>query len=152
MAAYATVADAELLCGSVEIASYCDRNNDGALDFSSFSQHLEIASREMDSYLLGRYPLPLGTPPEHFKKLCVDIAIYNAAGAPPTLTATMTKRRDDAIEYMRMIAVGKIKLETSSNTTSNNAAQTPDTATRSTLQSLARPGIRTFTRKSTRYL
>lgn len=150
MAAYATVADAELIYGSAVIATYCDRDGDGDIDGSSFDKHLEIASREMDGYLLGRYPLPLNAPPENFKKLCIDIAIYNAAGAAPVLTKTMEDRYKAAIEYMKLIATNKVKLATSDDATSPNASNSPRTLTRKGQAGLVQPGARTFSRKSTK--
>lgn len=120
MAVYATLADAQLIYGASAIAVCCDRDLDGNVDVTGFNEQLAIASRQIDSYLLGRYPLPLATPPEHFKKLCTDIAVYNASVAADVRTDEHRRRYEDAIKYMELIAANKVKLETSADLTLPN--------------------------------
>jgi phage gp36-like protein len=128
--AYATQADAELLYGVSYVAVACDRNLDGTLDASSFTLHLAVATDTMDGYLLGRYPLPLLTPPAIFKKLCVDIAIYNAVPTADVRTLEMRARYDDAIRYMELLAANKIKLKIDVDVTVANASQQSSTTSR----------------------
>jgi phage gp36-like protein len=120
MAVYATIAQAEELYGTDYVTVACDRDQDGLPDTASLERHLSIASRQMDGYVLGRYALPLATPPEHFIKICVDIALYNSVPTQGVRTDEMRKRYDDAVKYMEMIAKNQVKLETSPDTTSPN--------------------------------
>ena len=140
---YASVADAELIYGAAAIAVVCDRDLDGAVDTSSFELHLLMATQTMNAYLLGRIALPLATPPEHFKKLCVDIARYTATPNADTATLEIRKRYEEALHHMELIAKGVIKLEAATDTPADNASVTPQHRTACT-QSLDR-GARTFT-------
>ena len=113
MAAYATLAEAYELYGEVYIRRVCDRDLDDNVDTASFERHLEIGAQEMDGYLLGRYPLPLAPTyvvPSIFKKMNVDIAVYNSAPDADVRTEEMAKRYDHAIKYMTEIAHNKIKI------------------------------------------
>lgn len=123
---YATAAQAIALYGTDYIAVACDRDNDGSLDTASFDKWLEVATRKINGYLLGRYNLPLATPPEYFQELCTDIAVYKAAATADVMTEIIKDRYEEAIDYLKMIACGKIKLETATDTTEaahNTAAQ-----------------------------
>jgi phage gp36-like protein len=147
VAVYATLADAEELYGSAYVAVACDRDNDGSVDPTSFAKHLEIASREINAYLLGRYPLPLATPPEHFKKLCTDIAIYNAAPTADVRTVEMKDRYDSAIRYLEKVAENRIKLETQTDGTEINASKEATTTTNRSVSIQVSEGSRVMTRK-----
>ncbi len=132
--AYATSAQAIELYGEAYVIIACDRDGDGVLDTASFDKNLEIATRQMNMYLLGRYALPLATPPEHFQQICTDIAIYNAAPSADVRTKEITKRFDAAITVMEQIASNKIKLELATDTTGANATQTPTVTTKTQIQ------------------
>lgn len=133
MAVYATLAQAEALYGSAYIAVACDRDLDGTVDGTSFDKHLSTASRQIDMYIMGHYPLPLATPPEHLQKVCVDIAVYNAVPSADVRTDEMRKRYEDAIRTLELIAQGKLKLETSTDTSPGSAMQAATIETRSEL-------------------
>lgn len=150
MAVYATLAQAQALYGTSYIAVACDRDNSGAVDTDSFNKHLSTASREMDAYLLGRYPLPLATPPEHFQKLCVDIAVYNGTPTADVCSEQIKDRHKAAIEYMKLIATNKVKLELATDATAVNASQETTLQTRHTLQLMS--GSREMRRENLRKL
>lgn len=134
MAAYATVAQATDLYGLAYLTIVCDRNGDGTLDTASFEKHLNVATRQMNAYLLGRYSLPLATPPEHFQKVCTDIAVYNAAPGADVRTVEMKDRYIEAIKFMELIATGKVKLEVAADTTAANVSVTAQVQTKSTIE------------------
>lgn len=117
--------DAIAIYGAAQIIVVCDRDLNGVLDQTSFELHLDMATNEMNAYLLGRYPLPLASPPAYFKKLCVDIARYNATPTADTLTTEIKDRRDAAHAMMRDIAKNLIKLETGDQVTTANISATP---------------------------
>lgn len=118
---YATRELAELQYGTTTVALAC--THEGAADYAAFDRHLQVATDEIDGYLLGRYELPLATPPAIFASLCVDIALYRASLNADVRTDEMRKRYDDALEYLRAIAVGKIKLKIDVDTTEVNQSQ-----------------------------
>ena len=124
--AYATIADAELTYGVGAIAVVCDRDLSGAVDTTAFERQLDIASDQMDGYLLGRYGLPLASPPKLFTKLCVDIAVYNSALTADVRTLEMRQRYEDALAYLRDIALNKIKLVVASSATEVNQSAAAD--------------------------
>lgn len=134
MAAYATIAQATEIYGLAYLTIACDRDSDGVLDTDDFNKQLDIATRQMNAYLLGRYALPLATPPEHFQKLCTDIAVHNCAATNDVATDKMEARYDEAIEYMKLIATNKVKLETAVDATTGNAAATASIQTDSVIK------------------
>lgn len=112
MAAYATIEDAIAIYGEPYVSVLCDRDDNGLPDRTALTRHLEIATSHMDGYLLGHYPLPLANPPAHFVKLCVDIALYNAAPTQDVRTDELRQRAEDATRYLELLAAGKVRLET----------------------------------------
>lgn len=71
-------------------------------------QALTDASAEINSYLAGRYQLPLTTVPEALPRVCCDLARYFLAGqnAPDHIT----QRYRDAIAWLRSVNKGDIAL------------------------------------------
>ena len=137
MAVYSTVAKAAELYGEDIVATVCSRDGDGAADLESFEKHLRIGDRTINAYLLGKYSLPLATPPENFEKLCVDIAFYNATThTPGRRTKGMETAYKEAIDYLTLIATNKIKLEVETDVTVANKTQTAVTQTRSTVATI----------------
>ncbi len=142
--AYATVADAELLYGVGYVTVACDRNVDGTLDTTSFEYQLQVASDQMDGFILGRYPLPLATPPAVFVKVCVDLAIYNSCPTADVMTSLIEKRNEQALHYMRDIAANRVKLVIAPNTTAPNESRQVETVTQPTVRRTLVQGSREF--------
>lgn len=128
--AYATAAQAIELYGSAYITVACDRDNDGSLDTAEFDKQLESATREMNAYLLGRYSLPLANPPEHFQRLCTDIAVYHCVPTADRMTDEIKERYKSAIKFLELVAANKVKLETSTDATAANAATSAQVETK----------------------
>lgn len=158
---YATYAQAIAIYGESYIATATTKSSGGAVqvDIALFEKHLECASREMNMYLLGRYGLPLLTPPEHFQKLCVDIAIYTASTTADVCTREIRRRYWNAVGgvddeghriegIMPQIAVGKLKLEVATDTTVANASQSPAHTVARTSQIILECGARELTSES----
>jgi phage gp36-like protein len=129
--AYATLQDAYDLYGNTYIDLACTR--DGVTDTDAFTRHLEVASQEMDAYLLGRYPLPHPAPPAIFVKRCVDIAVYNSTPNADTRTTEMRARYDDCLAYLDKIRLNQLKLQyaTADETTPNQSQLAETTPGRS---------------------
>ncbi len=150
MAAYATIAQATEIYGLAYLTIACDRDGNGVLDTDDFNKQLDIATRQMNAYLLGRYSLPLTTPPEHFQKLCTDITVHNCASTNDVSTKKIKDRYDEAIDYMKLIAHNKVKLETSVDATTGNAAAESSIQTDSVIKIAA--ADRRFTRRTLKEL
>lgn len=86
-----------------------DRDNSGVLDTDAVARSLSDSSEEIDTYLVGRYPLPLATVPKILTFTCVDIALYKGSNAA-AVTEEKRTRYEDAIKLLTKIAKGEISL------------------------------------------
>jgi phage gp36-like protein len=72
---------------------------------------LASASATIDSYLIGRYRLPLASVPLVLIDTCCTIAMYNLQSLRPGTTVDDVRDRyKDAIAYLTQVAVGKAQL------------------------------------------
>lgn len=108
--AYATVADATERYGDDYVTVSSDRDNDGSLDTAAFELALDDASDWIDSYLSGRYALPLAIIPRRLVRVCVDVAIFESSETAGTMTTLKEMRFMRAKEYMEQVATGKLRL------------------------------------------
>lgn len=120
--AYATYADAVAIYGESYVTVLSDRDGEGLADELSLERHFQIASDQMDGYMLGRYPLPLPIVPSNFVKVCVDLALYNAAPTQDVRTEELRARYEDAVRYLEMIAANKVRLAISPDIIADNTA------------------------------
>lgn len=86
-----------------------DRDNNSVLDTDAVSRSLSDASEEIDTYLIGRYPLPLATTPKILTFICVDIALYKGSNAT-AVTEEKRTRYEDAVRLLTKISKGEISL------------------------------------------
>lgn len=107
---YASLADANLLYGTEYVTMAFDRDRDSAVDTGLAELMFRLATTEIDSFLVGRVPLPLDPVPLDVMMRCVDIAIYRACPSAAQLTEEKTKRFDAAQAWLTMVAKGEIKL------------------------------------------
>jgi phage gp36-like protein len=107
--AYAAATDITEIYG--QHALYvADRDGDGVADAAAVDRALASAAAEIDSYLVGRYMLPLHEVPAILKQHCVDIAVYRLALSADVLTEEHRRRYEDAIGHLKFIAAGKAGL------------------------------------------
>lgn len=95
--------------GSDSLYVAFDRDGNGALDTDAVTRSLSDASEEIDTYLIGRYPLPLAATPKILTFICVDIAMYKGSNAT-AVTEEKRTRYEDAIRLLTKIAKGEISL------------------------------------------
>jgi phage gp36-like protein len=107
--AYATAQDALDRYDEDYVIVSCDRDGDGALDTASFELALDDASDWIDSYLIGRYTLPLTVIPRRFIRICIDVAIFESSESADTMTQLKRDRFDRAKEFMEAVAAGKLR-------------------------------------------
>jgi phage gp36-like protein len=84
-----------------------DRDDTGFIDEARIAQALTDAGSAMDVYIAARYPLPLPTTPPVLNNLVLDIARYKLDIQPDE---AVTKRHDDAIRVLSLIAKGEVSL------------------------------------------
>ena len=72
---------------------------------------LADASNEIDSYLSGRYQLPLTDVPARLERDCITLALYYLyAGTPTTTPEDVRKRYEDVNGFLKMVSAGKVQL------------------------------------------
>lgn len=145
---YATVQNALDRYGSDYVIVSCDRDGDGTLDTAAFQQALDDATDWMDSFILGRYDLPLLSVPAIFKRYCCDVAIFFASEDAGTMTTEKRDRMTRASEFMELVASGKRRLSTSgAAATGANHTVTPQLVTARDQRDELTHGSRRWTRE-----
>jgi phage gp36-like protein len=149
--AYATVDDAIIRYGTSFVTVSCDREGNGALDTFAFDQALEDASDWIDSYLMGRYDLPLIEYPNYLLLVCVDVAIFFSSETAGTMTTLKEDRYKRAVDYMEAVKSGKRRLcKAGASVTGLNKSQAAQIVTRREARDDLRRGNRHFTTRQTR--
>jgi len=110
--AYATAQDAIDLYGEDYILTSVDRDEDGDVDTTAFSDALDQATSELDTYIGVRYDLPLSTVPDVLVRFCVDIAVYVSCPSEAELTDEKKARYKRAVEWAKSLAKGEVSLGT----------------------------------------
>lgn len=110
MAAYADIDFATSLYGEDYVKVSFDRDGDGEIDTVATEMVFEVVSSEIDSYLVGRVPLPLTDVPLDLKMRCVDLCIYRMCPDAARLTEEKKARFEAAISYLKMVARNEVKL------------------------------------------
>lgn len=105
---YATQQDLVDRFGETEVIQLSDRANAGAIDVAVVAAKLADADAEIDSYLQGRYTLPLSPVPLTLQRIACDIARYHLYDDRPT--EYVAKRYDAAIAFLRAVAKGDVQL------------------------------------------
>lgn len=107
---YATQADIVAYLGEREVIALTDRDNLGYLDEAVLASALVDASAEIDTYLVGRYQVPLSVVSRLIVTYTCDIARYRLSGATVTEVDTVRNRYKDAIRFLEAVRDGKIDL------------------------------------------
>lgn len=94
--------------GDTELVQLTDRTNAGYIGTAVLNQAIADADTEINGYLAGRYALPLtSTPPVLITYAC-DIARYRLYD--DRASEQVTKRYNDALKFLQMVAKGDISL------------------------------------------
>ncbi len=109
---YATAQELEKRLGGEEaLVILADRDGDGVADAELVERALADATAEIDSYLAGRYTLPLPTVPAVLVRLACDMAVYRITSEYGTgLTEERRQRYDDAVAWLKRAASGDVSL------------------------------------------
>ena len=108
---YATKADIERIYGVELLTIISDLDENGRVDDLAVTAALETATSEIDSYVGGRYVVPLDPIPTYIRQCCVDIAVYRLAHSEAPRTAEMRLRYEDAMRYLRDVAKGTVAIQ-----------------------------------------
>lgn len=107
---YATQSDAIAQFGEREIIALTDRENAGVIDGALLDSALLDASAEVDTYMVGRYLVPLSVVSRLVVTYTCDIARYRLSGATVTEIDTVRNRYKDAIRFLESVRDGKTDL------------------------------------------
>lgn len=109
---YATAQELETRLGGEEaLVILADRDGDGVADAELVERALADATAEIDSYLAGRYTLPLPTVPAVLVRLACDMAVYRITSEYGAgLTEERRQRYEDAVAWLKRAASGDVSL------------------------------------------
>lgn len=96
--------------GEREVIALTDRDNLGYIDTPLLDERLIKATAEIDTYLVGRYTVPLSVVSPLITTYCCDIARYRLSGAQVTEVDAVRNRYKDAIRFLEAVRDGKIDL------------------------------------------
>lgn len=105
---YATQAQMTVRFGAEELLQLTDLNNVGHIDAAVVSVALADADAEINSYLAGRYNLPLNQVSAELVRLACDIARYRLFDV--RASEAVKARYDDAIKKLRDLGKGLASL------------------------------------------
>src|SRR5882724_8286908 len=109
--AYATVDDMVLRFGAIDmirLTTPADQELDGIVRAVAETA-FETASAIMDSYIRKRYRTPLDMAPPEVVAKCCDLARFElSTGDQKSPSEEVRSRRNDAIQWLRDIADGRV--------------------------------------------
>lgn len=110
MAAYATQADMISRFGPDQLVELTDRADPpaGAIDTTALDLALNDAESEINSYIVGRYTLPLANPPQVLNRMACDMARYYLAA--DRTDEVIVQRYQDAVKFLQAVSQGKASL------------------------------------------
>lgn len=91
-----------------ELIELTDDANLGVVDEAAVAKALADADAEINSYLAGRYTLPLAQTSDELERLACDIARYHLYDT--SATEAVKTRYDDAVKKLRDVARGVASL------------------------------------------
>ena len=106
---YAVLNDLITRFGEDELIQLTDRDGLGSFDNGTLDTLLEESSALIDSYLMGRYALPLLPVPKQLVGLCCDLARY--ALFPDAASPIIKDRHSAAMAQLRDLAAGRARLD-----------------------------------------
>lgn len=123
---YAVQSDLVTAFGSDELVQLTDRADPptGTIDATIVARALEAADGEIDSYLAGRYSLPLASVPAILRDCAADIARYRLhdRGVPDRVKDAYK----DRISWLRDVAAGRANLGLAQESLTPSSAGIPE--------------------------
>lgn len=129
--AYATVDDLISLFGEDETTVLSNKGGSDILDREALELAIGYASSEVDSYLAGRYAVPLATPvPPVVMMVTADIVRYRLTSGDVSEKDPVAARYKTTVAWLRDVASGVVSLPcagTASGETSGGVEINPGT-------------------------
>jgi len=138
--AYSTKPDILNQIDEAKLIQLTDDERMGAVNDSRVARAIADADEEIDGYVGSRHPVPLAPVPAIIRKFSVDIAIYNLYRRRDQVPETRGKAYENAISFLKQVALGKISLGASDPEGNPPASDAPELASDNP--------VRTFTRDS----
>lgn len=107
---YAVQGDFISQFGERETIALTDRDQLGVIAADVLEKALAGADAEIDSYLIGRYQLPLVGSFPLLRRYACDIARYLLCGAEVAEVETVRNRYKDALRFLESVRDGKVTL------------------------------------------
>lgn len=107
---YAAQTDMVNRFGNTEVVALTDRSQTGAIDPTVLQPALDSASAQIDTYLSGRYQLPLTMVPLYLINICCDLARYDLCTGDTRGTPEIEERYKNAVRFLELAAAGKVTL------------------------------------------
>ncbi len=114
--AYADQSDLAVRLTQKVLTELSDFDNDGVADASVITAALDFASGRIDSYVQGRYAIPLAAS-QQVKDLCVEIAawrLFSLRNRP--LPGAMLQSYQEAMKLLTDVSKGAASLDGTSDT------------------------------------
>lgn len=106
--AYVTLDQLQKSFGQAELIQLTDRNKTGAVDMDVLQRAIDDVTADIDSYLAGRYTLPLNIVPPNLVRIASDLVRYQLYDIK--VPELVKERRDDAIAYLTKVSNGVANL------------------------------------------
>lgn len=127
---YCALTDITKTVPEKDIIQLTDDNGLGVVDQVKADDAISYADQLIDSYLRGRYPLPLTTVPGLIKNLSADIALFHLYGRRIELNIpeSIMAKYKNAIKLLEQIQKGLISLGIESASSSAGSYKTNKTS------------------------
>lgn len=108
---YCTLDDLKKVLPEARLVKLTDDEGLGQIDTARVDEAIAQADGEIDTYLGGRYGVPLSSVPPLVKRCSCDIAVYHLySRRVEELPEARSARYRDAVRTLEKIAAGKITL------------------------------------------
>ena len=108
--AYATKQDLQKRLTDVKLVQLTDFAHSGAMDEARITAALHAAGSLIDSYVAGRYTLPL-TVSDQVKDLSVDLAIYKLHAGRQFIPDTVKEDYNRALALLKDVSAGRASFD-----------------------------------------
>lgn len=110
--AYCSLNDLYQICPETDIIQLTDDESLGEVVTSIVEDCIEYADTLINSYLSGKYTVPLSTVPDLVKQLSIDLSVFRLYSRRLSLQMPegLTARYNEAIRLLRDIQAGRMDL------------------------------------------
>lgn len=108
--AYATLTDLKKTLSEAQLIQLTDDAGLGLVDQPTIDKAIADADAEIDSYLGGRYTVPLSPVPALVNRLSADLAIYHLYSRRMSVPEQREKRYEASVDLLKMLSKGTATL------------------------------------------